>query len=54
MGLVKAEELYGQGCGLVDIVLLASTLLTSGALLLTLGKRLADLARCSNVGFASV
>lgn len=53
MELIEAETLYGQGCGLVDMVLLASTLITSGALLWTLDKRLADLARRFHVAFAA-
>lgn len=53
-GLIEAEQLYGQGYGLVDMVLLASTLITSGALLWTLDKRLADLARRFHVGFAAL
>ncbi len=35
---------HPMGCGLVDMALLASTLITSGAELWTLNKRLADLA----------
>ncbi|WP_416398896.1 type II toxin-antitoxin system VapC family toxin [Allohahella sp. A8] len=42
--LIERESLYGLGCGLVDISLLASTLITPGALLWTLDKRLAKLA----------
>lgn len=41
---IEREKLYGQGCGLVDMALLASTLITPGARLWTLDKRLADLA----------
>lgn len=41
---IEREKLYGQGCGLVDMALLASTLVTPGARLWTLDKRLADLA----------
>ncbi len=41
---IERERLYGKGCGLVDLVLLASTLMTPGALLWTTDKRLADLA----------
>ncbi|MBC7700543.1 PIN domain-containing protein [Aquabacterium sp.] len=44
MAFVDREQLYGLGCGLVDMSLLASTLLTPGALLWTLDKRLAELA----------
>ena len=44
MALVERERLYGQGCGLVDLGLLASTLLTEGARLWTLDRRLATMA----------
>lgn len=44
MDFIDLERLYGLGCGLVDMTLLASTLLTPGASLWTLDKRLADLA----------
>ena len=42
---VERERLYGRGCGLVDMALLASTLITPGARLWTLDIRLAVLAR---------
>ncbi|MDY0744401.1 VapC toxin family PIN domain ribonuclease [Paucibacter sp. R3-3] len=42
---VERERLYGLGCGLVDVALLASTLMTPGAKLWTLDKRLAGLAQ---------
>lgn len=45
MEFIERESLYGMGCGLVDMVLLASTLMTPGATLWSLDKRLADLAR---------
>ena len=41
---IERESLYGLGCGLVDMILLASTLITPGATLWTLDKRLAALA----------
>lgn len=44
MDFIEREKLYGLGCGLVDMVLLASTLITPGAELWTLDKRLAGLA----------
>jgi len=44
MAFIEREKLYGLGCGLVDMALLASTLITPGAELWTLDKRLADLA----------
>jgi predicted nucleic acid-binding protein len=43
MDFIEREQLYGLGCGLVDMVLLASTLITPGAELWTLDKRLASL-----------
>lgn len=42
---VEDEGLAGLGCGLVDMLLLASTIITSGARLWTLDRRLAVLAR---------
>jgi len=42
--LIEREQLYGLGCGLVDVTLLASTLLTPGSRLWTRDKRLAQLA----------
>ena len=44
MEFIERERLYGLGCGLVDMSLLASTLITPGAELWTLDKRLAALA----------
>lgn len=44
MEFIEREGLYGLGCGLVDMSLLASTLITPGAELWTLDKRLAELA----------
>ncbi|MDN5843580.1 MAG: PIN domain-containing protein [Alcaligenaceae bacterium] len=44
MMLIEARSLYGSGCGVVDILLPASTLLTHGAELWTLDKRLDTLA----------
>ncbi len=38
--LIERERLYGLGCGLVEIALLASTLVPPGALLWTLDERL--------------
>lgn len=45
MAFIERESLYDMGCGLIDLVLLASTLITPGATLWTLDKRLAELAR---------
>lgn len=44
MEFIEREKLYGLGCGLVDMALLASTLITPGARFWTLDKRLAELA----------
>ena len=44
MAFVERERLFGLGCGLVDMLLLASTMMTPGAELWTLDKRLCALA----------
>lgn len=44
MSFVERERLFGVGCGLVDLTLLASALITPGVTLWTLDKRLAALA----------
>ena len=44
MALVERERLFGLGCGLVDVSLLASALMTPGATLWTLDHRLTALA----------
>jgi predicted nucleic acid-binding protein len=49
---IEREVLFGLGCGLIDLTLLASTLLTPSAQLWTLDKRLASLAARFGVGFA--
>ncbi|CAN5485829.1 PIN domain-containing protein [soil metagenome] len=51
MAFIEREKLYGMGCGLVDMVLLTSTLLTPSAKLWTLNRRLAELADRFNVGY---
>ena len=51
MTWIEEEKLYGLGCGLVDMILLASTLITPGALLWTLDKRLHRLAERFQVAF---
>ncbi len=51
MDFIEKEKLYGLGCGLVDITLLASTLITPGALLWTLDKRLESLAHRFTIAF---
>lgn len=44
LDFIEREKLYGLGCGLVDITLLASALLTPDTKLWTLDKRLLRLA----------
>ncbi len=50
---IEHEKLYGLGCGVVDMALLASTLITPGTELWTLDKRLADLAKRFGVAHRS-
>lgn len=54
MAFIEREKLYGLGCGLVDMVLLASTLITPGARLWTLDRRLADLAGRFGVAYQPI
>lgn len=54
MDFIEREKLYGFGCGLVDMVLLASTLITPGAELWTLDKRLAALSERFGVMHQSI
>jgi predicted nucleic acid-binding protein len=51
---VEREKLYGLGCGLVDMVLLASTLITPSAELWTLDKRLGTLAERFGVSYQAI
>ncbi len=51
MAFIEQERLYGLGCGIVDIVLLASTLITPGAALWTLDKDLGELAKRFGIGY---
>lgn len=44
LAFIDREQLYGLGCGLIDLTLLASVLLMPGAALWTLDKRLKSLA----------
>lgn len=48
---IEQERLYGLGCGLVDMVLLASTLITPGIEIWTLDRRLAALAERFGVSY---
>ena len=44
LNFIEKEELWGLGCGLIDILLLASTMMTPNAEIWTLDKRLSTLA----------
>lgn len=44
VAFVERQALYGTGCGLIDLILLTSTLMTPGARLWSLDRRLAMLA----------
>lgn len=44
LDFIEREKLFGQGCGLVDMSLLASTLITPDTKIWTLDKRLLSLA----------
>lgn len=48
---IERERLYGRGCGLIDMCLLASTLITPNAKLWTLDKRLAEIALAYDAGY---
>ncbi|WP_273908551.1 type II toxin-antitoxin system VapC family toxin [Enterobacter bugandensis] len=54
MAFIENEKLYGLGCGLVDLTLLASTLITPGARLWTLDKRLEALAQRLNANYQPI
>ncbi|MEX3557338.1 MAG: VapC toxin family PIN domain ribonuclease [Burkholderia sp.] len=54
MAFIENEKLYGLGCGLVDLTLLASTLITPGARLWTLDKRLETLAKRLNANYLPI
>jgi len=51
MTFIEREKLYGLGCGLVDLSLLASTMITPDATLWTLDRRLSDLAQRFGVAY---
>jgi len=50
---IEREKLFGLGCGLVDMAILASTLITPDASLWTLDKDLANLAHRFGVCYQS-
>lgn len=49
--LIEREKLYGYGCGVVDLLLLASVMITPGAKLWSLDRRLDALAKRFAVAF---
>lgn len=51
LDFIEREKLYGLGCGLVDVTLLAFTLITAGVRLWTLDRRLANLAQRFGIGY---
>lgn len=48
---IEREALFGLGCGLIDLQLLASVLITPSAKLWTLDKRLAKLAERFDIAY---
>jgi predicted nucleic acid-binding protein len=51
-GFIEREKLYDLGCGVVDLALLASTLLTPGSRLWSLDRRLTQLAQRFDIAFS--
>lgn len=51
IAFIERETLYGLGCGLIDITLLASTMMTANCLLWTFDKRLQALAKRFDVSY---
>ncbi len=51
LSFIEHRKLYGRGCGLVDLSLLAATTLTPGVRLWTLDKPLSALAQKLNVAW---
>ena len=49
LALIEREQLQDSGCGAIDLLLLASALLTSDSVLWTLDKRLRALAARFNI-----
>jgi predicted nucleic acid-binding protein len=52
LALLDARQLYGRGCGFVDLSLLASALLSEGTQIWTLDKRFEQLATEANRAFS--
>ncbi|MEO6276269.1 PIN domain-containing protein [Roseateles sp.] len=53
ISLLDREKLFGRGLGLIDVLLLASALITPGASLYTLDKRLDAAARQLGIAYGS-
>ncbi|WP_321840387.1 type II toxin-antitoxin system VapC family toxin [Paraburkholderia bannensis] len=53
VAFIDREKLYGLGCGLIDLMLLGSVLITPGSQLWTLDKRLFALAGRFDVAYTS-
>ena len=51
MAFIEREQIYRLGCGLVDMMLLGSVLITPGAQLWTLDKRLLGLSEKFKVAY---
>lgn len=51
MSFIERERIYGLGCGLVDLCILTSTLITPNARLWTLDRRLSLLSKRFNVSY---
>jgi predicted nucleic acid-binding protein len=51
MTFIEREALYGHGCGIVDLMLLGSVLMTPGARLWTLDRRLMVLSTRFDVAY---
>jgi len=54
LALIERRNLYGRGCGLVDLSLLAAALLEGQTLFWTLDKRLAAIAAELNLAYRPV
>jgi predicted nucleic acid-binding protein len=54
LALIERRNLYGRGCGLVDLSLLAAALLEGQTLVWTLDKRLASIAAELNLAYRPV
>ena len=54
LALIETRQFHDSGCGAIDMMLLASVLLTPGALLWTLDKSLDILAVRLGVAFSTV